>query len=55
MVSPAAYAAWHANSDNGAPPEALARLIDSIAEHRPGQLFSAVNTTDPGQPGRDET
>jgi heme-degrading monooxygenase HmoA len=48
--SPAAYAAWHAISNNGAPPEALARLIDSIAEHRPGQLFRAVNMTDPGQP-----
>ena len=53
--SPAAYAAWHAISIDGAPPEALARLIDAIAEHRPGQLFRAVNTTDPLQPGRHKT
>jgi heme-degrading monooxygenase HmoA len=45
--SPAAYAAWHAISNDGAPPEAMARLIDAIAEHRPGQLFSAVNATGP--------
>jgi hypothetical protein len=25
------------------------------AEHRPGQLFSADDTTDPGRPGRHET
>ena len=43
--SPAAYAEWHAISNDGAPPEALARLIDVVAEHRPGQLFSPVNPT----------
>ena len=53
--SPAAYAAWRAISNDGAPPEALARLVDAIAEHRPGQLSSQVDATDLGQPGRDRT
>ena len=45
--SPAAYAAWHAVANDGAPPDALATLIDTIAEHRPGQLFTPISTSDP--------